>query len=189
MDNYFAGVPPPPKGENPINREDRIRMTEPRKSRTTEAKPSFANAQQSQQDAEFAAKREQFIAQSYLQELQASNQLTQEQFQASTQKFQVAINEMNLEGDIAAKLTAGATTALGNVATAQAELDAKNAAGVGSFVGTLASAGIGAAGNIFRGAGAAGGAGGAGSAGGATMAAAGGDAFLSDAEMAAILAA
>jgi hypothetical protein len=110
---------------------------------------SFANAQQTQQDAEFAAKRDDFIAQSYLQELQASNQLIQEQFQAKVQQFTVGINEMNLEAGIAADLTGKVTSSMAQIAQAQAELDAKAAQGVGSFVGTLAAAGIGAAGNIF----------------------------------------
>jgi len=157
---------------------------------------SFANAQQSQQDAEFAAKRDQFIAQSYLAELEASNKLIQEQFQAKTQQFAVGINEMNLEAGIAADLSAKATSSMASIAQAQAELDAKAQAGVGSFFGTLASGGLGAFGkyagsssgssaltSLF------GGAGGASSAGGTAAAATGGEALLSDAEMEATLAA
>jgi hypothetical protein len=41
MDTH-SGVPLPPKGESPVNREDRIRLTEPRRSRETEAKPNAA---------------------------------------------------------------------------------------------------------------------------------------------------
>jgi hypothetical protein len=41
MDTY-SGVPFPPRGEAPTNRSDRIRLTEPRKSRATEAKPNRA---------------------------------------------------------------------------------------------------------------------------------------------------
>ena len=37
-----SGVPLPPKGESPTNRQDRIRLTEPRRSRFTEAKPNRA---------------------------------------------------------------------------------------------------------------------------------------------------
>ena len=37
-----AGVPAPPKGEAPANAQDRIRLTQPRRSRTTEAKPNAA---------------------------------------------------------------------------------------------------------------------------------------------------
>jgi hypothetical protein len=35
-----AGVPLPPRGETPTNRADRIRLTEVRKSRSTEYKPN-----------------------------------------------------------------------------------------------------------------------------------------------------
>lgn len=107
---------------------------------------SFANSQLSQQDAEFAAKRDQFIAQSYLQELQASNQLIQEQFQAKTQQFTTGINEMNLQAGIAADLSAKATSSMASIAEAQAQLDAQAAAGAGSFLGTIGAAGIGAVG-------------------------------------------
>jgi hypothetical protein len=34
------GTPGAPKGENPINKQDRIRLTEVRRSRVTEAKPN-----------------------------------------------------------------------------------------------------------------------------------------------------
>jgi hypothetical protein len=37
-----SGVPGAPKGENPINKQDRIRLTEVRKSRVTEYKPNRA---------------------------------------------------------------------------------------------------------------------------------------------------
>ena len=106
---------------------------------------SFANSEFSQQSAEFAAKRDQFIAQSYLQELAASNQLTQEKFQAAVQKFTVGINEMNLEAGIAADLTAKVTASMTSIAEAQAHLDAQAQAGVGQFWGSIASAAIGGA--------------------------------------------
>jgi hypothetical protein len=37
-----SGVPLPPKGESPTNKQDRIRLTEVRRSRITEAKPNRA---------------------------------------------------------------------------------------------------------------------------------------------------
>jgi hypothetical protein len=40
MMDAHSGVPLPPKGESPTNRADRIRLTEVRKSRSTEAKPN-----------------------------------------------------------------------------------------------------------------------------------------------------
>jgi hypothetical protein len=35
-----SGVPAPPKGENPISKQNRIRLTEVRRSRFTEYKPN-----------------------------------------------------------------------------------------------------------------------------------------------------
>ena len=37
-----AGVPLPPKGETKTNAADRVRLTEPRRSRSTEYKPNRA---------------------------------------------------------------------------------------------------------------------------------------------------
>jgi hypothetical protein len=37
-----SGVPGPPRGESKINAQDRIRTTEPRRSRVTEFKPNAA---------------------------------------------------------------------------------------------------------------------------------------------------
>lgn len=101
---------------------------------------SFANASQSQTAAEFAQQKANFSAQSYLQELQASNQLTQEQYQASTQQYSTFINQSNIEAGIAANLTSQANSALASVATAQANLDAQNSAGIGKFFGSLLTA-------------------------------------------------
>lgn len=96
---------------------------------------SFASDAASRQDAEFAKQRDDFIAQSYLQELQASNQLTQEQFQASVQQFQTGLTEMNFEAGIAADLTGRASSAMAGIAQAQAQLDAQSAQGWAKMVG------------------------------------------------------
>lgn len=102
---------------------------------------SFASDAASRQDAEFAKQRDDFIAQSYLQELEASNKLTQQQFEASVQQFQTGITEMNFEAGIAADLTGKASAAMAGIATAQAQLDAQNAAGIGKMLGTVAAIG------------------------------------------------
>lgn len=107
---------------------------------------SFANSAFSQNAADEAQAKANFEAQSYLQELNASNQLTQEQFSASAQQFSSFINQSNIEASTGAQIISGINSAMANVATAQAELDAKNAAGAGSFFGSLA-------GNLFQGSG------------------------------------
>lgn len=101
---------------------------------------SFAQNTLTQADAEYQKQRDQVIAQSYLAELQASNQLIQEQFQASTQQFAVGINQMNIDAGIAAQLTGQATSSMASIAQAQAQLDAANAAGLGKFVGSILAA-------------------------------------------------
>jgi hypothetical protein len=111
---------------------------------------SFANSSLSQAQADVEKQRTDFIAQSYLQELSASNQLIQEQYQAATQQFSVGINQMNFEAGIAAQLTQSANSTMASVATAQAQLDQQsaqaNAAGLGSAIGYgvgLATTGVG----------------------------------------------
>lgn len=128
---------------------------------------SFAQNSLSQTAADFEKQRTDFIAQTYLQELQASNQLTQEQFQAAASKWQVGIQQMNLEAGIAADLTGKAMQSMTSIAEAQAQLDAQNAAGIGSLFGTLGAAGIGALGK-YGAASALSGGGGAAAAGGAS---------------------
>jgi hypothetical protein len=100
---------------------------------------SFANSQISQANADIEKQRTDFIAQSYLEELSASNQLIQEQYQASANQFQVGINQMNFEAGLAAQLTQSANQVSGNIAMAQAKLDQEsamaNAAGIGKAIG------------------------------------------------------
>jgi hypothetical protein len=79
------------------------------------------------------------IAQTYLQELQASQQTIQAQYGAAVQSFQTGLNEMNLEASLASDLTGKASSSMANVAEAQAKLDAASAAGTGSFFGSVAS--------------------------------------------------
>lgn len=101
---------------------------------------SFAQNTLTQADAEYQKQRDQVIAQSYLAELNASNQLIQEQYQAASQQFAVGINQMNFDSGLAAQLTSQATSSMAAMAAAQAQLDAKSAAGVGSFIGSILTA-------------------------------------------------
>lgn len=101
---------------------------------------SFASDAFSRANADIEKQRTDFIAQSYLSELDASNKLLQQQYQASTSQFKTVLDEMNLEAGIAADLTGKASTSLASVATAQAQLDAQNAAGIGKLFGSLLTA-------------------------------------------------
>jgi hypothetical protein len=98
---------------------------------------SFAQDAVNRTQAQYDQQQQETIAQTYLQELQANQQLIQQQYAAARGGFETALNEMNLEASIAANLTAGASKSLESAAATQAELDAKAAAGAGSFFGNL----------------------------------------------------
>lgn len=98
---------------------------------------SFASDAASRAERDFDAQRQDFIAKSYLQELEASNQLIQEQYQASTSQYKTFVDEMNLEAGLAAQLTTSASSAMASVAMAQAKLDAEAASNVGKLFGTV----------------------------------------------------
>jgi hypothetical protein len=104
---------------------------------------SFANSQISQANADIEKARSDFIAQSYLQELSASNSLIQEQYQAATSGFKVGIDQMNFEAGIAAQLTQSANETMSKVATAQAQLDQQNAQANAEGIGKAIGLGVG----------------------------------------------
>lgn len=115
---------------------------------------SFANSQISQSNADYAQNQANFIASSYLSELQASQSLVQQQYQAAAQSYQVGISQMNLDTGVAAQLTSQASALSAQMAQAQAGLDqqaaqfnaqqnAASQAGIGKFFGTLGGAAIG----------------------------------------------
>lgn len=98
---------------------------------------SFAQDAINRTTAEYNAQEKETIAQTYLQELQANQQLIQQQYTAARGQFQTGLDEMNLEASIASNLTASASKSLESAAATQAELDAKNQAGQGQFFGGL----------------------------------------------------
>jgi hypothetical protein len=104
---------------------------------------SFANSSIAQANADIEKQRTDFIAQSYLQELSASNQLIQEQYTASINSFQTGINQMNFEAGIAANLTQSANATMAAVATAQAKIDAASAAANAQGMGQAIGLGVG----------------------------------------------
>lgn len=98
---------------------------------------SFGQDAATRAEAEFAGQRERASAESFLQELELTNQLIQQEFQGRRQAVQVGLDELNLEADLAAKLSGAATQQLGANARALAELNAKEAAGSGKFFGEI----------------------------------------------------
>lgn len=96
---------------------------------------SFGNDAITRAESEFAGQRERVAAESFLQELEASNNLINQEFTVRRQQFQTGLDELNLQADLATKLAGAATTQMGANARLQAELDAKEAAGAGKFFG------------------------------------------------------
>lgn len=118
---------------------------------------SFAQDALARAELEFGQAKEKTAAESFLQELDLTNQLIGQEYNLSRQAFSTQIGELNLQADIATKLTAQATDALtasaqiqsqlaqqqavtsANLSMAQARLDAEAQAGAGSLFGTLAT--------------------------------------------------
>lgn len=103
---------------------------------------SFGNASISQANAEYDQQKANFEAQSYLEELDASNKLINEQYGAAVSGFQVGLNELNLETQVGANLTQTANSAMAQIAINQAQINQKNAAGLGSAIGAAAAIGL-----------------------------------------------
>src|SRR3990167_6624857 len=98
---------------------------------------SFAQDALTRANLEFQQEKDKVEAESFLQELELSHMIATEEFEARRGEFQTTIYELNLQADIATKLATAATSQLGANARLKAELDAKNAAGTGQFLGKL----------------------------------------------------
>jgi hypothetical protein len=98
---------------------------------------SFGQDALARAELEFGQAREKTAAESMLQELEASNQLIQQEFAARRGQFETGLNDLNLQADVATKLAAGATQQLGANARLESELNAKEQAGKGKFFGDL----------------------------------------------------
>lgn len=96
---------------------------------------SFGQDALTRAESEFAGQKERVAAESFLQEFELTNQLINQQFNAQRQQFQVGLDQLNLEADIATKLAAGATKTMGDNAQFLAALNAKEASEAGKFFG------------------------------------------------------
>lgn len=98
---------------------------------------SFASDAITRANLDYAQQQANFQAQSYLQELQANQQLIQQQYTAARGQFQTGLDELNLEAGLAADLTGRASQSMASIAQANAQLQAQSQAGAGQFLGTL----------------------------------------------------
>lgn len=91
-------------------------------------------------ESEFGKEKERVQAESFLQELDLTNKLTQQMFQERRAEFETHLNNMNMEATIAGPLAAEATKQLGANARLNSEMNMKSAEGFGKFLGTMATA-------------------------------------------------
>lgn len=117
---------------------------------------SFGADAETRAELEFARERERVQAESFLQEIDLTNQFIAQEFDLARQSFATSLSELNLQADLAANLIPQATQALtasaqlqsqlamqrasttANLGIAQAEMDAKAQAGAGQFIGKVA---------------------------------------------------
>lgn len=114
---------------------------------------SFAQDSLARADQEYQQNIKQIQDQTFLQELQANQQLIQQQYTAARGQFQTHLDEMNLEAGLAADLSGKANSALASAASTQAQLDMQArtsnansmnsaAGGFGKFLGSTFGGGI-----------------------------------------------
>src|SRR5262245_32929651 len=98
---------------------------------------SFGADALSRAEAEFGQAKDRVAAESFLQEFELTNNLINQQFLARRGQFQTGLDELNLEADLASKLAGGSNNAMAANARTLAELNAREAAGQGQFIGQL----------------------------------------------------
>lgn len=74
-------------------------------------------------------------SESFMQELDLTNKLIEQEFNTRRQGFQTVLDEMNLQAEVATQLATRATAEFGANARLKQELAAKSAAGAGEFFG------------------------------------------------------
>ena len=96
---------------------------------------SFGQDAISRAEAEFGKERERVAAESFLQEMEMTNNLIQQEFTARRGEFQTFLGELNLEAEVASGLAGKAIDVLGKNAQMESALNAQSAAGAGKFFG------------------------------------------------------
>ena len=111
---------------------------------------NFARDEISREELAFTKERDRISAESFLAELAASVDLVGQQFDAQAQSFQVQLDELNLETQVALTLATGAQQVYGSLKGQAMQLEAEakqqSAGGLNSLIGGLVgtAAGIGA---------------------------------------------
>lgn len=97
---------------------------------------SFGQDAISRAEAEFGQAKGKAAAETTLQEIEMTNNLINQQFQAKRQEFQTGLDELNLEAGIASGLAGKATETMGANARFLAALNAQEASAAGKFFGS-----------------------------------------------------
>jgi hypothetical protein len=108
---------------------------------------SFGNDALARAEAEFGGARERVAAESTMAELEATNNIINQQFAAQRGEFQTMLDELNLQANLAAGLAGKATDTLSANARLQAQLNMLEAQGAGKFFGQTAQPFISSLGN------------------------------------------
>lgn len=95
-------------------------------------------------EAEFAKEADRVQAETFLQELELTNQLINQEYALRRGEAQTFLDDLNLQAEVATQLASGMTAQLGANARLEAQLAAQSASGTGSFFG-LVGQGIGSA--------------------------------------------
>lgn len=98
---------------------------------------SFGQDAITRAEAEFSQQTQAAEAESFLQEMEMTNNLMQQEFTARRGQFQTFLDEMNLEANMAVGLAGKATDVLGKNAQVESLLNAQSQAGAGKFFGKL----------------------------------------------------
>ena len=98
---------------------------------------TFAQREIASQESEFGRQEDEIRAESFLQELQLTRELINDQFRASIGGALSVLQQLNFETGIGAKLGDSASRQLQDTNVARAEADAANSAGSAEFVATM----------------------------------------------------
>lgn len=101
---------------------------------------SFAADAVTRAEAEFAQQEAEVRAQSFLEELQLKSDLLDRQFTAARGEFETYLNELNLQTEVALKLSQGANAVLSANEQFAAELMAREVASDNAFYGQVGGA-------------------------------------------------
>lgn len=96
---------------------------------------SFGGDALARADLEVGKERDRVAAETFLQEVEGTQRLIDMESTARRGQFQAGLDELNLQADVAAKLSGAAATQMGAASRLEAELSAKSAAGAGKFFG------------------------------------------------------